>query len=300
MSFVPQVLGPLVRAGWVRSDPGPTGGYRCQVVLSEVSVLQVIEAVDGATDVGRCVVADRPCQAADPCVLHGLGLRHETNWSACCSRRRCRVSNRRSCDDRNARGTHRGRARWLARGGAAERTRRLGVDLGASVARSDRRMVRCRCGVGCRCVHGDLASKPAKLVAVDVRRGRWLDRSRLALRIAIVELVVLGSGVALVLALAGWTWLAPLVIAGPLVAIELSFDIRSRGRRLLPEPVAPPASRRSQHRSCWQQAVVADSPPACGSCWSLVLLGQSRWSVFRSCVCVAVRDRSGRATLRRW
>ncbi len=69
-SFVPQVVGPLVRAGWVQSDPGPTGGYRCQVLLSEVSVLQVIEAVDGATDVGRCVVADRPCRPADPCVLH--------------------------------------------------------------------------------------------------------------------------------------------------------------------------------------------------------------------------------------
>ena len=27
VSFVPQVLGPLVRAGWVQSDPGPTGGY---------------------------------------------------------------------------------------------------------------------------------------------------------------------------------------------------------------------------------------------------------------------------------
>ncbi|NMD25996.1 MAG: hypothetical protein GYA65_17620 [Actinobacteria bacterium] len=26
--------------------------------------------MDGATDIGRCVVADRPCQAADPCVLH--------------------------------------------------------------------------------------------------------------------------------------------------------------------------------------------------------------------------------------
>ena len=70
VSFVPQVLGPLVRAGWVQSDPGPTGGYRCQIPLAEVNVLQVIEAVDGATDIGRCVVADRPCAAAGPCVLH--------------------------------------------------------------------------------------------------------------------------------------------------------------------------------------------------------------------------------------
>jgi hypothetical protein len=80
-----------------------------------------------------------------------------------------------------------------------------------------------------------LLRTPAKLVAVDVRRGRWLDRSRLALRIAIVELVVLGSAAAWALASAGWSWLAPVAIASPLVAVELSFDVRSRGRRLLPE-----------------------------------------------------------------
>lgn len=80
-----------------------------------------------------------------------------------------------------------------------------------------------------------LLRTPAKLVAVDVRRGRWIDRSRLALRIAIMELVVLGSAAASAVALAGWSWLPPLVIAGPLVAIEVSFDIRSRGRRLRPE-----------------------------------------------------------------
>ena len=80
-----------------------------------------------------------------------------------------------------------------------------------------------------------LVRTPLKLVAVDLRRGRWLDRSRLALRIAIVELVVLGSTVAVAVALAGWSWLAPLVVAGPLFVTELWFDVRSRGRRLVPE-----------------------------------------------------------------
>jgi Rrf2 family protein len=70
LGFVPQVLAPLVKAGWVRSDPGPTGGYSCRVELDDVSVLQVIEAVDGATDAGRCVVADRACREQHPCVLH--------------------------------------------------------------------------------------------------------------------------------------------------------------------------------------------------------------------------------------
>jgi Rrf2 family transcriptional regulator, iron-sulfur cluster assembly transcription factor len=68
--FVPQIVGPLVKTGWLRSDPGPRGGYTSAVALDEVSVLQVIEVVDGPTDAGRCVVADRPCTAATPCTLH--------------------------------------------------------------------------------------------------------------------------------------------------------------------------------------------------------------------------------------
>ena len=68
--FVPQVVGPLVRAGWVRSEPGPTGGYALGVDLATVSLLDVIEAADGPTDTGRCVVVDRPCDSASPCAVH--------------------------------------------------------------------------------------------------------------------------------------------------------------------------------------------------------------------------------------
>lgn len=73
--FVPQVVGPLVKRGWVRSDPGPRGGYSAEVPLGEVSVLDVIEAVDGPTDVGRCVVADGPCGRAPHCALHDAWAR---------------------------------------------------------------------------------------------------------------------------------------------------------------------------------------------------------------------------------
>jgi Rrf2 family protein len=68
--FVPQVLGPLVKAGWVRSEPGPTGGYIAAVTLADVSVLQVVEVIDGATDDGRCVVENRLCSADQPCAMH--------------------------------------------------------------------------------------------------------------------------------------------------------------------------------------------------------------------------------------
>ena len=68
--FMPQVLGPLVERGWVASVPGPTGGYEAAVPLGQLSVLDVIEAVEGPTVTGRCVLVDRPCGQADECALH--------------------------------------------------------------------------------------------------------------------------------------------------------------------------------------------------------------------------------------
>ncbi len=68
--FLTQVMHPLVRHGWVRSDPGPTGGYAADFEPASVSVLQVIEAIEGPVDTGRCVLEDRSCAAAGTCALH--------------------------------------------------------------------------------------------------------------------------------------------------------------------------------------------------------------------------------------
>jgi Rrf2 family iron-sulfur cluster assembly transcriptional regulator len=68
--FLAQAMTPLVSRGWVRSEPGPTGGYAAAVGLDSVSVLDVIESVEGPTDSGRCVLEDRPCAGASQCALH--------------------------------------------------------------------------------------------------------------------------------------------------------------------------------------------------------------------------------------
>lgn len=68
--FLSQVLTPLVARGWVRSEPGPTGGYSVTVDLDDLHVLQVIEAVEGPTESGRCVLEDRTCSDNTPCVMH--------------------------------------------------------------------------------------------------------------------------------------------------------------------------------------------------------------------------------------
>lgn len=68
--FLSQAMTPLVARGWVRSDPGPAGGYTLVVALADVSVLAVIEAVEGPTDTLRCVLEPRACSGGGPCALH--------------------------------------------------------------------------------------------------------------------------------------------------------------------------------------------------------------------------------------
>ena len=80
-----------------------------------------------------------------------------------------------------------------------------------------------------------LARTPLKLAAVDARRGRTLDRTRLARKVAAVEIVALVALLAVAFATAtpGFWW--PILGIAPLMAVELSYDIRSRSRRLVPE-----------------------------------------------------------------
>jgi Rrf2 family protein len=70
LNYLPQVIKPLIVRGWIGSTPGPGGGYRLCVDLAEVSVLEVIEAVEGRTDDAQCVLRGAPCPAPEPCVLH--------------------------------------------------------------------------------------------------------------------------------------------------------------------------------------------------------------------------------------
>jgi Rrf2 family protein len=77
--FLSQAMTPLVARGWVQSEPGPAGGYLLTVDLGAVSVLDVIEAIEGPSDAGRCVLADRPCGESGPCALHEPWQRARTH-----------------------------------------------------------------------------------------------------------------------------------------------------------------------------------------------------------------------------
>jgi Rrf2 family iron-sulfur cluster assembly transcriptional regulator len=68
--FLSHAMTPLIGRGWVRSEPGPTGGYRLVTPLAGISVLQVIETIEGPTDTERCVLEKRLCSGGVPCALH--------------------------------------------------------------------------------------------------------------------------------------------------------------------------------------------------------------------------------------
>lgn len=73
--FISQVMKPLVDNDWVSSDRGPTGGYRLSVDLTKVSVLALIEAVEGPTNDSRCVLQGTPCPVVDQCAMHAAWTR---------------------------------------------------------------------------------------------------------------------------------------------------------------------------------------------------------------------------------
>jgi Rrf2 family protein len=69
-NYLPQVMKPLVGAGWVLATSGPRGGYLLTADVGEVSILDIVEAVEGPTETGPCVLKGAPCPTEDPCAFH--------------------------------------------------------------------------------------------------------------------------------------------------------------------------------------------------------------------------------------
>lgn len=73
--FLPQVLGDLSRAGFVDATAGKLGGYRLRRHPASLTLLELVEAVEGPTRSEQCVLEERACDGGRPCALHPV-------WSA--------------------------------------------------------------------------------------------------------------------------------------------------------------------------------------------------------------------------
>jgi Rrf2 family protein len=68
--FLRQVMGDLVAAGIVDGQEGRAGGYRLARSTDAVSLLEVIEAVEGDSRRRECVLRGGPCRLSGVCDVH--------------------------------------------------------------------------------------------------------------------------------------------------------------------------------------------------------------------------------------
>ena len=69
-TFVSQILGDLVQAGIATSYFGANGGYRLSRSPEEITLLEIVEAGEGALESDTCVLGDEPCRWELVCPLH--------------------------------------------------------------------------------------------------------------------------------------------------------------------------------------------------------------------------------------
>ena len=70
--FLPQIMGDLTRAGLVEAHPGRAGGYKLAKPASTVTLLTVIEAVEGDPHRQICVMRGTACGQDGECGVHDV------------------------------------------------------------------------------------------------------------------------------------------------------------------------------------------------------------------------------------
>ena len=68
--FLAKILQQLARKGLLRSSKGPTGGFCLRMPAQDISLIQLVEALDGLTDYQKCVSGLSECADDQPCGMH--------------------------------------------------------------------------------------------------------------------------------------------------------------------------------------------------------------------------------------
>lgn len=68
--FLPQVMADLARSGLVDSTGGRRGGYRLGRPATTISLLEIIEALEGDSRRRQCVLRSAPCGLDGYCDVH--------------------------------------------------------------------------------------------------------------------------------------------------------------------------------------------------------------------------------------
>ncbi len=77
--FMAKTLHHLVRQRLVFSQKGPGGGFALAKDPKKLTLLQIVQAIDGELDFTRCAVGLAQCSSEMPCPLHDSWLKVRTH-----------------------------------------------------------------------------------------------------------------------------------------------------------------------------------------------------------------------------
>ena len=80
---------PLNHAGLVRTERGPSGGYRLAKPAGAITALDIVEAVEGPLQNPRVSRPDVRCERSSACAARERGERWRPRWAAYWAARRC-------------------------------------------------------------------------------------------------------------------------------------------------------------------------------------------------------------------
>ena len=68
--FLAKILQQLARKGFLRSSKGPTGGFSLRTPANEITLVQIVDSIDGLSDYNRCPAGLTECNDEAPCGMH--------------------------------------------------------------------------------------------------------------------------------------------------------------------------------------------------------------------------------------
>lgn len=71
-SFLAKIISQLSIAGLIHTSRGARGGVTLSRPSNEISVLEVIEAIDGPVALNECTISPEGCPFSGECPIHGL------------------------------------------------------------------------------------------------------------------------------------------------------------------------------------------------------------------------------------
>ncbi len=78
VNFLPQIIAILGNKGWVEGVRGPGGGVKLIENPKNITILNVIELIEGPVGIANCLAREGSCNNVETCPLHPIWVKAQT------------------------------------------------------------------------------------------------------------------------------------------------------------------------------------------------------------------------------